>query len=834
MKTRNVIPNRTHFWLLLVFPLLFAPWGRMARGSVASDVRALTEAHTRLVWLQIVPRNGGAGETYRILGLDSDDGQGARTLYSSPYILSKPIITPSGGRVIFSNRIDKGVYVINWDGSGLRKLLTGYATDSWRDATTGIEWVYARLGDGKMNNPIWRYPIDHPAKGELIWNKTWLDSQDFPWFQVAADGRHASAAFPWPYCGVATLPNGSWQSLGQGCWPSLSPDGNQFFYFDGAHRHAIVHDLDGSSRVTVALNGAPGINGSSVFFPKWTRDDRFITVTGPSYMDRSELYLGKFNSDFNAVDKWVQITHNNVPDNWGDVWIAPGLGFHSGKIPLTVEIHPEDTPGDWFWDFGDGTIGKGETGKHTYTKAGDYTITARRIGRDWKGWIHARPAVHPQVTAVHLLDETHLRADFSEGVQLQNAAISLENGGPVAGWTLDPEGLHLLVALKAPVLADDWLHLNGVRDRAQVPNGLEPDRIALERPTWPANLNDLALLWETGVAPNLLYNSEVGAVQPFAASAEGMARLDRNGAMKFTGGYFHSASADFQQMLLSGVRKRSEMTIEAQIRPSDLRQGTASSPAAILYYGPSAGPGPTKPNFLLAQAGNSIVLSLNTDDSRAAPILWPIPICTLPDEGTHHLLVSYKPGMLTCYLDGKPAGNSAALKGELDWGSYPLYFGAAGVMPTGETGRSVWHGTLEGVAIFTHSTDEAEASAESAGYAAKIAGRKVAPQVQVQARLVALSSIPHPAEIAPYHSALVVYEYQVQRVLRGAYSLGKIRVAHWGLLDLHPASISKEMIGGVYNLNLEPFDQHPELEPEFLKDTLPPNYDLPLYFDVGN
>ncbi|MDQ2732320.1 MAG: LamG domain-containing protein, partial [Armatimonadota bacterium] len=283
----------------------------------------------------------------------------------------------------------------------------------------------------------------------------------------------------------------------------------------------------------------------------------------------------------------------------------------------------------------------------------------------------------------------------------------------------------------------------------------------------------------------------------------------------------------------SGVRKRSEVTIEARIQPADLRQGTAAAPAAILYYGPSTG-GSSRPNFLLSQVGNTLFLSLNTDSSPTTAPIRPIPICTLPDGGPHHLLVTYKTGLLLCYLDGKPAGKVEDLKGELDWGSYPFYFGAAGVTPNGETGRDVWRGTLEGVAVFTRALDETEAPAESAGYSAKIASRKVAPQVEVQARLMALSPVPLPAELAPYHSALVVYEYQVQRVVRGAYTLAKIRVAHWGLLDLHPTPVVKEMVGGVYNLTLEPFDQHPELEPEFLKDTLPPNYDLPLYFDVGS
>ena len=40
--------------------------------------------------------------------------------------------------------------------------------------------------------------------------------------QVGPDGMKLAGEFPWPNCGVATLPNVSWQLLGQGCNPALA------------------------------------------------------------------------------------------------------------------------------------------------------------------------------------------------------------------------------------------------------------------------------------------------------------------------------------------------------------------------------------------------------------------------------------------------------------------------------------------------------------------------------------------------------------------------------------------------------------------------------------
>ena len=297
-------------------------------GDVASDIRALTGAHTRLVWCQAVDNPGdrfAGGDGFRLCGFDTEDNAGERRIVPEISSYSKPLLTTDGSRIIFSNRVDKYVYVVDWDGAGLRKLVKGFASDVWADPKTGIEWVYVRTGDGSSTNPVFRYQIDNPKAGEMVWNKGPTGHQKVPWFQVSADGTRAGGAFPWSNCGVAILPNRSWKKYGAGCWTSLAPDNSyRFFLFNGGHKTITVFDRDGVNRRLVKVNGAANVAGRDVYHPWWSGDVRFLTVTGPGLDGHQvELYIGKFNGDFTAVEQWARVTHNNKGDFYGDAWVSP-------------------------------------------------------------------------------------------------------------------------------------------------------------------------------------------------------------------------------------------------------------------------------------------------------------------------------------------------------------------------------------------------------------------------------------------------------------------------------------------------------------------------------
>jgi hypothetical protein len=293
--------------------------------SVARRVRALTGAPTRVVWCQVLDRTGKS----RLMGLDTEDGRGIRVILPAVSSCVKPLITPNGQQIVFSNRTADKVYVVKWDGSQLKSLVSGYAADVWQDPASHKEWVYVRVGSGLRKNAIVRYRMDDPSVSELVWDKTPVGQDAVSWFQVSRDGTHAGSAFPWPKCGVAILPNRSWKLLGLGCWTSLAPDNSyRFFHFDGTHKEIVMYDGDGSNKRILPLSNAPGVDNRMVLNPRWTNSAQFMTMDAPNQNadnaadeKNSEIYLGRFNSHFTRVSKWVRITTNDVPDVWASAWV---------------------------------------------------------------------------------------------------------------------------------------------------------------------------------------------------------------------------------------------------------------------------------------------------------------------------------------------------------------------------------------------------------------------------------------------------------------------------------------------------------------------------------
>ena len=144
------------------------------------------------------------------MGLDTHDGRGERAILSERRSYVKPMLTPRGDRIVFSSRVVPGppeIFIVNFDGTGLRTLAPGFALALWENPADESEWVY--VGTDNTNHDfatVTRFPLDAPDKREPVW-KAELVSMDQ--FQVSADGRHAAGLFPWPHAGIADLRNGT-------------------------------------------------------------------------------------------------------------------------------------------------------------------------------------------------------------------------------------------------------------------------------------------------------------------------------------------------------------------------------------------------------------------------------------------------------------------------------------------------------------------------------------------------------------------------------------------------------------------------------------------------
>jgi hypothetical protein len=299
--------------------------------TAAQEIRALTGAKARVVWV----RHTGDGtdifahtSNLRLLGIDSEDGRGEREIVAGEGSFHKPLITPDGDHVIFTDYAKQSVYVVNWDGSGLRELVHGIGAGVWTDPNTKQEWVYAQVGSESgakaRNNAIWRFRIDAPEVRELVWSKTPVNTDGF---QISRDGRQVVSLFPWPHFGVATLPNDTVTELGQGCCASMAADvGNLAFHLLGDHRHLMLYSLTGEDRWKVAVNQAPGVDGFEIYHPKWSNKSRFMAMCGPFKGKggiTAEIYLGRFDSTLHSIEEWVRVTTNDKGDFYPDVWVEP-------------------------------------------------------------------------------------------------------------------------------------------------------------------------------------------------------------------------------------------------------------------------------------------------------------------------------------------------------------------------------------------------------------------------------------------------------------------------------------------------------------------------------
>ena len=314
------------------------------------EVETFTGAHTRVVWVVDADNNKDVyahSNGLRLMGFDSRDGKGARAILESLSNYYRPLLTPDGEQIVFSNRSECRTHIVNWDGSGLRVLKDDAAGSAvWRDPKSGEVWVYAQKSATDTNTPVVRFLLANPAREEVVWSRSPIETLPGN-FQLSRDGTRASAAFPWPQCGIAILPDKAWKKQTNGCWPSIAPDNSYLSWtFDGAHRELFMTQLDAGKSWTVPLSNAPGVNDYEVYHPRWTNHVNYMVMTGPYSMGDAEIklwsgaggveiYIGKFSADFTCIESWLKLTDSREGELFPDVWIEGGE-----KISIAAEPGP--------------------------------------------------------------------------------------------------------------------------------------------------------------------------------------------------------------------------------------------------------------------------------------------------------------------------------------------------------------------------------------------------------------------------------------------------------------------------------------------------------------
>jgi len=346
----------------LVFVVLRNPSTSAIGGGEAGpvgkevSVQKLANAPFRVVWVRDVANKGHDPFAYKggfkLMGYDSADERGAFEILSTPGSYRKPMLTPDGQRIVFTDFPKTEMKIVNWDGTGLRSLGRGIAMELWTDPADGTLHLYSIDDEPDVNilaagKPLVRSPLDQPGQKKLIWDKTQITLDTF---QVSADGKRAACLTPWPDASMMNLEDGTIDMVGRGCWVAMSPDNSyNMWVFDGPHKNLVVRLPGERFPRKVYISGAPGIDNFEVYHPRWSNHPRILAMTGPYKVmgignaigggGSTGIYVGRFNKDFTGVEAWARITEGEI-DHFPDVWVqgaeTEGVAVAKTQVAATV------------------------------------------------------------------------------------------------------------------------------------------------------------------------------------------------------------------------------------------------------------------------------------------------------------------------------------------------------------------------------------------------------------------------------------------------------------------------------------------------------------------
>ena len=196
---------------------------------------------------------------------------------------------------------------------------------------------------------------------------------------------------------------------------------------------------------------------------------------------------------------------------------------------------------------------------------------------------------------------------------------------------------------------------------------------------WPGNRDGLVFLWADAKAENKV-GDRACTVRP-----RGGATTDERGTMVLGAGAMLADGADAP--LLDACRRSNQLAVEALVTPKDASQG---GPARIVTFSAD----PYQRNFTLGQEGEWLLLRLRTPETGDNGMNPETRLCRIAGGETYHVVVSYSPGRLVGYVNGKRVCDTDAVQGDLrTWTDMHLLFGDEWKDPR------PWAGRLEGVAI---------------------------------------------------------------------------------------------------------------------------------------
>ncbi len=300
--------------------------------------------HYRVVWVQDAGKNKDVfcrGRQLRLMALDSTDARGERVVVDQVGSFVKPLLTADGSRIVYTSYDQQGrssVWLVDWQGTGSKRIASGRALDILQDPGSDREWVYFQKNPGagqpEDNGVLYRRLLAGEEKEEQVWpGKRISLSQDS--FQLSADGSMAAGLFPWPRAGTISLADARITAYGRGCWTSLAPDNSFLLWiFQDNHRAMTMIDTVAEKQWQLDVSTSKYINGHEIYHPRWSNIKKYIVLSGPYTIMQGgnairgggagvEILIGRFNDEMTTMDGWLRVTNNQNADFFPDLWIDP-------------------------------------------------------------------------------------------------------------------------------------------------------------------------------------------------------------------------------------------------------------------------------------------------------------------------------------------------------------------------------------------------------------------------------------------------------------------------------------------------------------------------------
>lgn len=192
-----------------------------------------------------------------------------------------------------------------------------------------------------------------------------------------------------------------------------------------------------------------------------------------------------------------------------------------------------------------------------------------------------------------------------------------------------------------------------------------------------------------GKAPGLVFAAGPETILSPHFKLVGDAEAHPQGLWSLAGGHV-DVSPQLDQAIDQAMRNTGQMTLAATLQPADRSQ---DGPAQIITFGND----PQNPNFTLEQEKSTLVLRLRTSHGGQTE-LHVLPLVDLRKAPRVHLVVTYFPGLVTCYRNGVAESKHDVPGNFSGWAPEPRLALGDDYEPQGA--EHTWRGTLGFVALY--------------------------------------------------------------------------------------------------------------------------------------